>query len=59
MGSTNGVLPKIYEWARSTHLTKIYENDKVAKNGRRISEGNQGTVCFKWKENSELAKLNL
>ena len=59
MGSINGVFPKIHERAKSIHLTKIYENDNVAKNGSKIVAGNQGAVCSNWVENSELARFNL
>ena len=59
IGSINGVFPKIHERAKSIHLTKINENDNVAKNGSKIVAGNQGAVCFNWVENSELARFSL
>ena len=49
----------MHECARSINRIKIYENERVAKNGSRISAGNQGADCFNWKENSGFAKFSL
>ena len=49
----------MHECARSINRIKIYENERVAKNGSRISAGNQGADCFNWKEDSGFAKFDL
>ena len=59
IGSTNGVFFQTQELTRSIQRTKIYENDRVAKNGSKISAGNQGADCFNWEGNSGFAKFNL
>ena len=59
IGSINDLFFHMHECARSINRIKIYENERVAKNGSRISAGNQGADCFNWKENSGFAKFSL
>ena len=59
IGSITGFFFQMHECVRSINRTKTYENERVAKNGSRISAGNQGADCFNWKENSGFAKFSL
>ena len=41
------------------HRTKIYENDRVARNESKVLVGNQGIVCASLNGNSVFARFNL